>query len=129
MSVETAWYEKDHIILVTMDGELQAEDIIASNAETVRLLREAPHQVFVIADTSTLTRLPMDMMHLNRALSYIREPNLRAAIAIGLDNYFVRFIVRTLTDIAHLELKIVDNFDDALAYIKKLESAGKPKIT
>ncbi len=127
MAAKNDWYLDKRIIYSVLEGDLSIDDVIQINDEILELLKHGNERVYLVTDTTKVGRFPVNLTQLSKAIEYLKEPNLKAVVTIGTNNLLTRFVASTMTQVWHIELKMVNSMDEALAYLFKLDPTLQDK--
>jgi hypothetical protein len=122
MAITTSWFMSGRVVLVNIEGDITPQDIIDSNTAITNCIRAGEPPVYLIVDTDRMGHFPTNINQFKQMISYLGEPNLRAIVVIGRAvNVLARFMASVLLQIARVELKVVNDMDEAVTYLNRLD--------
>jgi hypothetical protein len=121
VSITADWYLPNRVFLVRIEGDISVQDAIDSNTAITNMIRAGEAPVYMIVDTAHMGHFPTHLSQFRQVLSYLYEPKLRTIVVVGGVNILARFIASALTQVARIELKIVNTLDEAIAFLNKLD--------
>jgi hypothetical protein len=122
MAISTSWFMSGRVILVQIDGDITTQDIVDSNTAITNFIRAGEAPVYLIVDTERMGHFPTNINQFKQMISYLSEPNLRSIVVIGhAVNVLARFMASVLLQLARVELKVVNNIDEAIEFLNRLD--------
>lgn len=101
------------------------EEIDPTNAAIVQYVREGQAPVHVIIHALQLDKFPLELRQFSGARDYMREPNMGKIAVISKQSVVVRFFASTLSQVAHIELKMFDTLEAGLDFLRRVDRTLK----
>jgi hypothetical protein len=119
MATEVTWYQENRVILARVWEEITIQEVIEVDAEIASHIRHGARTtplVHVISDISALTKFPIQLVEIRRAITYLREPDLGWTVVVGMSPV-MRFLASMVTQIAGVRFRMFPTFEEAIAFL------------
>ena len=128
MPYQISWYTPQRVIKLTVTGKFTFEEL-QQVAENIRLyIAQGASPIHLIADLSQMESVPTQVSDLNKTIGSLRS--LSSSIIIGKMNPILRFCALVLAKLnGGYDLQIVDNMDEALIVLSRLDPELSQSIT
>lgn len=121
MAFQVSWFLDRRIIALQLSGAFTNEEISPAEQTIEEHVQAGIAPVHMLVDISTLEQFPTSLNQLRKSTPYLRHPNFGWLIVIGSNHALVGFLVSTLTQLAHVNLRMVSDWNEALATLKKVD--------
>ena len=112
MPVHQYWLQEPSILGVDYVGAISVEDIEGVMASCIDAVAKQP--TYFLIDTTQIGALPKTLLRLNSMIEFLKHPNTRWLVFVGLNNPVVRFAIQLMV---HRNVKIMDSREAALAFL------------
>ena len=118
MGAQIGWLIPDKVVIIRVYGHLQGSEYAAMLKAARKMQDESPETILhAIVDGTDLDHMPP----LNILTRGSRSPKLKWIFTVGLGNQILRFEAKVATNTMKLKLKMVDEIDEALAILKRID--------
>ncbi len=125
MSVKISWYLKPHILLVRVEGIVDASDVRRGNSLVEAVLDDTDSLLtHVLIDATAMTRLTISVHDAMDDLTIIHNPKLGWLVAYGVPKYLkvvLRFFCRMIEQSSRAKTRQYATRDDALAHLRDVD--------
>jgi hypothetical protein len=122
MPVENEWYIEGRIAITRLIGDLTAEELKRSAENGTQMIeRDGVMPVYSIVDMSRIGRFPMKVSDVFSISGQGNSPKLKWIIVHSIPNRLISFLAGTFTHALRLNFRVVDNFEDALEMIRRVD--------
>ena len=119
MSAETTWYIENRVILVRVQGESTFHDIADVDAEIIVRIRQGVKVtplVHLILDMRAMTKIPVNLVEMRKALTHLKEPALGWTVVAGMSPV-IRFVAGMMTQMAGVRFRMFPTFEEAVSFL------------
>ncbi len=119
MSAETTWYIENRVILMRVQGESTFQDIAQEDAEVVVRIRQGSKVtplVHLILDMRAMTKIPVNLVEIRRALTHLKEPALGWTVVAGMSPV-IRFVAGMVTQMAGVRFRMFPTLEEAVSFL------------
>ncbi|MEO8612346.1 MAG: hypothetical protein ABI690_30905 [Chloroflexota bacterium] len=119
MPTVTTWYQENHVIISRVEGEATLQDITAVDAEVVARIRQGSKVtplVHFILDMRAMTKIPVNLVEIRRALTHLKEPALGWTVVAGMSPV-IRFVAGMITQMAGVRFRMVPTLEEAVSFL------------
>jgi hypothetical protein len=119
MPAETTWYQENRVILVRVRGELTLSDMADVDASIVEYVRQGSKTsalVHLIVDMTAMTKMPINLVQVQRTLTHLKEPALGWSAMVGMSPV-MRFVASTVIQMAGARFRIFPAFKEAVTFL------------
>src|SRR5690349_19175336 len=112
MAAETTWYIENRVILVHVEGESTFQDIAEVDAAIIIRIRQGVKVtplVHIILDMRAMTKIPVNLVEMRKALTHLKEPGLGWTVVAGM-NPVIRFVAGMVTQMAGVRFRMFPTF-------------------
>jgi hypothetical protein len=119
MPTKTTWYQENHVIISRVEGETTLQDIIDVDAEVVARIRQGAKVtplVHFILDMRAMTKIPVNLVEIRRALTHLKEPALGWTVVAGMSPV-IRFVAGMITQMAGVRFRMFPTLEEAVSFL------------
>ncbi len=119
MPAETTWYIENRVILSRVEGEATFKDIAEVDAQVVARIRQGANftpLVHFILDMRAMTKIPVNLVEMRKALTHLKEPALGWTVVTGM-NPVIRFVAGMITQMAGVRFRMFPTFEEAVSFL------------
>jgi hypothetical protein len=119
MPTETTWYQENHVIISRVEGETTLQDIVEVDAKVITLIRQGEKVtplVHFILDMRAMTKIPVSLLEIKRALTHLKEPALGWTVVAGMSPV-IRFVAGMITQMAEVRFRMFPTLEEAVSFL------------
>lgn len=121
MSCEIKWFADHRIIMCTVIGDITIEEVKQANEDIKVLLDQGRSPVHVISNVLELGNFPLNLTQIKNSTDYLYHPAMGWQVVAGHHNPMIRFIASVASQVAHVNLRMVDTMDEAITFLERVD--------
>jgi hypothetical protein len=122
MSHTIEWFLPQRVIFMHIEGDVTVAEIKAVSNEITALLDAGNAPVHLLVDDQKVQKFAIGLAKINKSVAFMRHPALGSMVGVGEIHPMVAYIVPVISQILGAKLLRRKNLDDALEYLKQIDS-------
>lgn len=124
MPVNNSWIIENKVMLLKMYGDVKVEELHEGAKNSLNVLNQSTHKLHQLIDMSETNSLPSNIAQLGEVSRPVNEhPLMGWVIMYGIKNKLIKFIITMTSHLAKSQLKVADDYESAIAVLKKLDGS------
>ncbi|MCU0515064.1 MAG: hypothetical protein MUE40_21115 [Anaerolineae bacterium] len=124
MSYTIHWLAPERVLLVTVNGDILADEALRLDVEVIAQCRSTPRTLYVLLDMTGARSLPALFTLLNTRA--YREPNVGWWVVYGSGNTLVRTLILVTASTLRLKLRLLKDRTGALRFLNIIDRTLPP---
>ncbi len=119
MPYDISWYLEKRIIFVEFEGDMDIEALPSMYEDLERFRDEGHDPVHIVGDVTHLGKFPFSIPAIREVAPVMEDFGVCAIY--GVQQPLLQFVLKVMSQLSKLEIRIVENQESALASISRLD--------